>query len=248
MNEWPQQFFTQRYLDLFMTRTPAQLAHESEVIADAVGLRPGQTVADFCCGDGAVLEGLAALGAVGAGVDNSECYVQRAKDLRPSLDVHEGDACSHSFGRQFDVVYNWYSSYGYFDDGANQALLENMFRHTAPGGSVVLEMYNSFNVVRNFTEILEYDKVWRDVPVKVTRHSRLDLLTKKLHQTWAFEDKFGVQSHETSSTLYFADELVAQLERAGYRDLRVYQTPVIQAPAFCSLTLDSPRVMVVGRR
>ena len=45
-------------------------------------------------------------------------------------------------GEKFDVVTNWFSSFGYFDDVTNQKVLDNFINHLKEGGILILDIGN----------------------------------------------------------------------------------------------------------
>lgn len=78
------------------------------------------------------------------GVDINEAMLDMARSRCPTAPLHCGDMRSFRLGRQFDVVTCLFSSIGYvesFDDLVQT--VQNLRRHAAPGGFVVIEPWLS---------------------------------------------------------------------------------------------------------
>lgn len=243
---WYVQFFDQRYQALFMTRTPERLRFEAEVIARLARLAPGQTVADFCCGNGDILYALQRdHDAVVTGVELAPDYVAEGQRRWPTVSLHQGDALTFALDRTFDVVLNWNSSFGYFDDAGNRALLANMARHLVPGGRLLLEMYNAAYIEDHFVTELRYDGHWQGQAHQVVRTSRFSEDGQRMLQRWEFTSSGGTDTVDTDIQLYSLGELNRLLAEVGLsvQSMRTTPTlahPVLDEPASCA----SPRLLI----
>lgn len=243
---WSESFFNRRYLAMFMTRSPQALAHDAHSLKRLLGLQPGMTVADFCCGTGDVLAQLRCDGIAGCGVELSAEYVDSAHEHQRGF-VTQGDALRHDFGCRFDAVFNWYSSFGYLGQAEDRQLLANMVRHALPGAPVLVETYNAYHVLQNFQPEFVYERDWEGQHYVVRRLSTLDLDTRSLHQKWTFDAEGQSQSYETASRLYFVDEVVALMREAGLTQVKAFETPSPEQLCLRPLGPTSRRVCVVGR-
>lgn len=68
--------------------------------------------------------------------------------LEPALGAELVDLRELAYTARFDVVINWFTSFGYFDDAGNQRTLENFRRALRPGGKLLIEQHNRDAVVR----------------------------------------------------------------------------------------------------
>ena len=75
-----------------------------EAVLDLLNPQPGERILDLGCGDGALTEKIAAVGAQVVGVDGSHDMVSAAK--RRGIDSHVADAYSLNFHSEFDAVFS----------------------------------------------------------------------------------------------------------------------------------------------
>jgi SAM-dependent methyltransferase len=246
--KWNESFFSMWYYDLFMARSQQKIDHEVSVIKTLAKVKEGASVVDFCCGVGDLLHAFEKGGHEASGVEWSSEYVEHARAEYRKILVAQGNAINYNFGRTFDVALNWYSSFGYFDDASNVALLENMRRHVKSGGKAVVEVFNSYDVLKNFTARMEYERSHRGLMYRIQRDSSVDLSTRRLSQRWTVKNNLGhVHTYDTENTLYFQDEIVERMERVGFKNVACYDRPMEgKALITSSPSLDSKRIVFIG--
>ena len=119
---------------------------EAAAIADLLQLEPGLRILDLPCGHGRIARRLAMMGARVTGIDRSELFLEHARadaeDHDVSIDYRVGDMRTISFESEFDVVLNWFTSFGYSDDETLRTLLARMHRALVPGGRLIIETMN----------------------------------------------------------------------------------------------------------
>ena len=149
MAEWFKSFFG----DLWLPRRESREA-EAKFIRRVLGLRKGQQVLDAPCGDGEVALHLARLGIKVTGIDITPKFIARArrkfrKAALPGefrvMELREID-----YQAQFDAVYNWSGSFGYFSDTENLDVLQRFARALRPGGRLLIEQVNREHILRHF--------------------------------------------------------------------------------------------------
>lgn len=104
---------------------------------------PGAKVLDLGCGDGALTEKLAALGAVVVGVDSSAEQVAAARAR--GLDARVADGEALAFEAEFDAVFS--NAALHWMTGPD-AVIDGVWRALRPGGRFVGEMGGAGNVER----------------------------------------------------------------------------------------------------
>lgn len=244
---WNESFFNLFYQELFMSRTEERLEYETSLIAQITSMKPDDSIADFCCGIGDLLNTFSQKGYDAYGIDFSNEYVQVARNRFNLDNVFRGDALTYDFKKQFDVAINWYSSFGYFDNHSNQLLLDNIYRQLKSGGKFVLEIFNSYDIIRTYTDKLEYDKPYQGKNVHIIRQSRLDLEKREIHQEWDFEYEGNTQHYSTINKIYFIDDIINKMKAAGFKNISCFERPthdIILNPA----TLDSKRLLFIGEK
>ena len=127
---------------------------EARFIQKALRLRKGQSVLDAPCGAGRIAFHLAGQGCAVTGVDLRSQFVNRAR-RRFRKDGLSGkfkvmDLRSLEFEQEFDGVFNWGGSFGYFSERENLELLQRYARALRPGGRLLIDQVNREYILRHF--------------------------------------------------------------------------------------------------
>jgi SAM-dependent methyltransferase len=142
------QVFGEDYLHFYAGMlTDERSRQETDLIVRLLGLRPGSRVLDIPCGFGRIANRLAELGCEVTGVDSSAAFLDVARSAGGRVEYHQADMREYVPEGRYDAVVNWFSSFGYFDDAADRALLATWCRALAPGGKLVLEHQNRQRVL-----------------------------------------------------------------------------------------------------
>jgi len=192
---------------------------EVEQILRLTRLAPGSKVLDLCCGPGRHAIELARKGFCVTGVDRTARYLDRARRSSAGLDVEWVREDARQFVRPdaFDLAINLYTSFGYFEDPADDLLLlRNVAKSLRPGGTLVMQMHGKEIIAKRFAERTwgeHGDLVWlqehRLLPNFSAIEDRWTLLTPKGKQEIGFVVR-----------LYAASELAVLLEKAGFAKAR----------------------------
>lgn len=188
-----------------------------------LGAESPATVLDMCCGPGRHALELAQRGFQVTGVDRTAYYLEnaRAKANNHGLQVDFILEDMRTFKRpqEFDFAINLYTSFGYFEDQAdNQHVLENLYHSLRPGGKLVMEMMGKEILARIFLE-----RTWDEVgEILFLQEHRVINNWSQMENRWILLK--GDQRYEYNLThwLYSAHELKTMLTRAGFSDLAIY--------------------------
>jgi SAM-dependent methyltransferase len=105
--------------------------------ADLVERLGPASVLDAGCGTGRVAIELARRGIEVAGVDLDSSMLERARGKAPDLTWIHADLVDVDVGRTFDVVVMAGNVMIFLTPGTEEAVVANLARHVAPGGSLV---------------------------------------------------------------------------------------------------------------
>lgn len=132
--------------------TPERSDAETEMIVELGGLGAGMTVLDAPCGHGRLANRLAMRGLTVTGLDATPLFLDVARkdaaDLGVTVEYVQGDLRAIPWEDRFDAVVNWFTSFGYFDDETNRAVLAGFRRALKPGGRLLLETINRERVIK----------------------------------------------------------------------------------------------------
>lgn len=223
MVEWfADESFWETFYDAMFTEE--RFASASEQLEEILALSgfDGRDVLDLCCGPGRLAIGLAERGFNVTGVDLSAFLLTRAKE-RSGADrvewVHE-DMRTFVRPEAFDLVVNVFTSFGYFDDKADDVrVLRNIHKSLRDGGVLVMELLGKEYLAKVFQPTVstttEDGRVW------IQRHEIFDDWSR-IRNHWILVDGERARSFTFHHTVYSAQELKDRLAEVGFTDTRVY--------------------------
>ena len=135
---WFVEAFRTAYLDVYPHRDLESARAEARYLV-ARGVR-GRAL-DLCCGNGRHVQALRELGVEAFGIDLSRDLLDRARDVRQALACGDARAIPVA-GARMDAVVSLFSSFGYFGEAGDQAVVAEIGRVLRPGGRFVLDLMN----------------------------------------------------------------------------------------------------------
>jgi SAM-dependent methyltransferase len=231
------------YLYFYAERLgPAASDAETELVATLTGLEAGAEVLDLACGHGRIANRLAARGCRVTGLDAVPLFLDQARAdaaaLGVEVDYRQGDMRELPWTERFDVVVNWFTAFGYFDDDGNRQVLAEVARALRPGGRFVLEVNHFPWLMRNFRPS---NVVQRDGDLLIDRHE-FDPVTNRISVR-----RTTIRDGQRRDTRYVVrllafPELRWWLRTAGFGEVRAFGAE--GAP----LTQTSSRLIVVAEK
>jgi SAM-dependent methyltransferase len=222
--DWWRTWFGPVYLDLYdpvlQDRTPGEV----DAIERLLEIRPPLRILDLACGQGRHSIDLARRGYQVTGLDHSpyllDVAAQRAAAAGVTVRWVEGDMRQPvPVPGDYDVAVNLFTSFGYFDDDADDLMvLRAVAGVLRPGGRFLLEVLNGEWIMHTFAE-----REW--IPfgeATVLEQRRLDRDRRRMEV-----DRTIVRDgHEEKTShmlrLYSGRELVVLAKRAGFDVVQLY--------------------------
>jgi SAM-dependent methyltransferase len=253
VDDWWRSFFDATYRRFWADRTDeARTADDVEGIAavmEAHGIPAMARILDVPCGDGRISVGLARLGHAVTGIDISASMLAAARDraqaARVVVEFVEGDMrLVHTAAGRFDVALSWFSSFGYFEEGADDLeTLDSVRRALEPGGLFLLETQHRDRIAALQAETGP-QRDWLEADGWIILTERwFDPLTGRAGERLQIVGPEGQREHrEFSVRSYTVTELISLLRAA---DLHV--EAVYGGPGPTPFGLDT-RALLVARR
>jgi SAM-dependent methyltransferase len=190
---------------------------------ELTSLQEGESVLDLCCGPGRHSLELARRGFVVTGVDKTPRYLERAKAAahQEGLSVEFVQEDMRRFCRPdaFDVAINFYTSFGYFEDKAEDGqVLKNLFASLKPGGRLLMELMGREVLAMIFRE---RDWLERDGVFLLEERNVEDNWTW-IKNRWIVFKNGKKKEFALNLRLYSAVELAALLESVGFEEVRSF--------------------------
>ncbi len=183
-----------------------------------------ETILDIPCGTGRHALELARRGFDVTGVDRTASYLdearRRARDKSLQVQWVHQDMRSFSRPEAFDIVLNMYTSFGYFEDIADdRAAARGFFEALRPGGRLVMELHGKENLAAGFNarDWVELD----DGRVLLEERTIIDDW-RAVRNRWIVYYDGGRFELEFSVRLYGAAELVDLLRGVGFSEITVF--------------------------
>lgn len=243
---WFEEVFDEDYVRTLPFLAQPQTDREVRFIIDTLRLTPKSQVLDLACGFGRHALELAQLGYPVTGLDLSLPLLIRAADAARtrSLAVNfiHGDMREMVFEREFDSIYCFQTSFGYFDDETNRSVMALVARALRPGGSLLLDVVNRDYLVGG----LPTRVWWQGSGCMVLEEVSFNYFTSRLQvqRSIVYEDGRQVEQ-EISIRAYSLHEIGKLLHHAGLKVLEVSGGLALRGRYFGA---DSRSILVVAEK
>ncbi len=150
---WFEEFFDKIYYETYQPfETEERNRAESEFIANVLDLPVGSRILDLGCGYGRHAVYLAKIGFKVTCFDLSSYLLSIASERAEKFGVSDrveiimGDMRELKFKDEFDGVYMFFTTFGYFSDKDNEKVIEGVSRALRSGGKLLLDLWNPVSI------------------------------------------------------------------------------------------------------
>jgi SAM-dependent methyltransferase len=239
--DWFASAFDDLYPVVYAHRSVEAAAPEAAFAADRVKLRRTDGVLDLCCGGGRHSVHLLGTSPYVTGLDFSPDLLCQAQTLlRHSARLVRADMRAIPFKDTFDVIVNFFTSFGYFSDPEqNLAVVRGVAQALKRGGRFFIDHINAASAeaslkptsLRRAGELVIRERRWIDDDRRVNKVAEVE------------RDGEVVRIYEESVQLYERDVFEALLAEGGLAVEDIYGD--FDGRPYGP---DTPRMIVVGRR
>ena len=144
-------FDTSYYHVLYQNRDDQEAERFIQNILTHLDLPENARLLDLACGKGRHAKFLSEFNHHVMGVDLSPNSIQRANEFaHEKLRFQTHDMREVLENEQFDVIFNLFTSFGYFDDESeNKRMCDSIAQMLVPGGRLLIDFMNAKKVVQN---------------------------------------------------------------------------------------------------
>ena len=245
MSEWYETFFSGLYDEVLAHQFDEERTlKEARTIKRVLKLRKGVRILDIPCGMGRLTLPLARMGFEMTGVDLMDTYVRRARRVAKkaglAIRFQQCDMREIAFNNEFDVVLNWFTSFGYFSKQGNLAFLKKAFKALKPGGRLLIETLNKSSKILACPRVTGEELIGG---IKVIHRIKYDERSGRQKGVWELSKGTRIETRRMSVRLFNGKEMRALLRQAGFRDIKLHgRSPLGR------FTRHSWRMMAVATR
>lgn len=200
----------------------AAAAENIDHVLEKSRLEAGAHVLDLGCGPGRHSLELARRGFAVVGVDRTAAFLEEARQRSDkeglSVEWVLEDMRSFSRSESFDLCLSLFTSFGYFEDPAdNQQVLKNAYDSLRFGGSLIMELMGKEVLARIFQE-----KDWYQVGDAYVLQERKPIENwNKIWNRWVLIAADQRRQFDVIHWIYSADELSTMLTASGFKEIQV---------------------------
>jgi len=249
---WDEPEFSQRMLAQHLDQTHGaasrpypEIRAQVQVMADWLGLAPGDQLFDITCGPGLYAAEFAQRGIAVTGIDFGPASIAYARKLCTGLpcEFHQGDVREMDFaGREFDAAIYLYGQFTVLRPAEAQDVLQRVSAALRPGGRLLLEILNDdlFDKEDSNWWYTDQGGLWGDFPYLHLGERAWD------PEQHAAIERFHILNLETgemqvyglSDQAYTVAQTTAMLNKAGFGTVAVH-------PAWDGIALKDAREWMV---
>ncbi|NPA76538.1 MAG: methyltransferase domain-containing protein [Candidatus Diapherotrites archaeon] len=177
-----------------------------------------KTILDVPCGNGRLHPWLKKLGYEVEGLDLSEEMVAEAK--KNGRNCRMGDMANPEAypNRKYDVILNWFTSFGYLSEEENERTLQIWSEHIRPGGLLIMDLATPHK--DPFSGFARYDnnivEIMEEGSEGNVRHLHIKLYRDE-------GDKLiKLRENNVDLRMYSPEEIKTLLERNGFQLLKMF--------------------------
>ncbi len=243
---WWEELFNDDFIRASSKVTDSQIGTETSFIEESLGVARDGVLLDLGCGTGLHAIELTRRGYHVVGFDLSLAMLARAADeahdREARLNFVQGDMRDMTFDEQFDGVYCWGTSFGYFDEEKNAQVISRVHKALRPGGVFLLDVVNRDYIMKQSPSL-----AWFEGEGCICMDEmQIDWITSrmKVKRTMMMDDG-RTKEIEYSIRVYALHELGRVLHEQGFRVAEVSGRTATPGVFF---GCDSPRTLILAAK
>jgi SAM-dependent methyltransferase len=228
MTEWfeSEEFWADFAPVLFGPRRWERVPGDLDQILESLGVAPGASILDLCCGPGRNALEFARRGFRVTGVDRTAAYLDEARRRADAegLDVELVREDMRTFVRPggFDAAVNLFTSFGYFEDAAEDLrVARNLHDSLRPGGKLLMELQGREILAGHYSP-RDWNWIDRERGLRILEERTLRPGWDWIESTWTLLGGPETVTGTMSLRLYAGSELATLLRQAGFGRVELF--------------------------
>ena len=148
-------FDTPYYKLLYKNRNEEEARLFIDNILKKINIKPNSKILDLACGTGRHSIYLSKKGFDVVGIDQSKKNIKTAKENENRKLIFFQQEMTKDINMEFNVIFNFFTSFGYVDHKYNYDTIENISKNLKKGGLFIIDFLNQKIVRKNLVEYEE---------------------------------------------------------------------------------------------
>lgn len=221
---WFDEYFDDTYIQTYTHLNWERTGKEVDFLEKVLSLTPEMEIMDVPCGFGRHSIELTRRGFKVTGIEYNQTQIDFAERLmiekQAPFEIIQADMRNLPLSRKFDVLINFFTSFGYFDDQDNDKTLKNFFEVLKPGGRILMEMGNRDFILKNY---LPSNVSRLDDGTLFIEERSYDPYTGRMSAIHTLVSPDGnIRERKLDHRTYTLYELIAMFKSQGFEILNVY--------------------------
>lgn len=240
---WYEKWFGKDYMLVYPHRNIAEAITQIDFLLKNVPISKNAKILDLCCGCGRHSIELKKLGYDVVSADLSSDLLNIAKesayDNNIDLKIVRCDMREIPFSNQFDLVIQFFTSFGYFEsDEDNQKVLNSISKALKSNGKFLIDYMNPDYVVDN---LINKDEKDISEGIHITQERWIDEQRCRINKKITLIKDGKEKNYEESVRLYSHEEMKYMLNKAGLQLSETYGDFL-----GTKFNKKSPRMILIG--
>jgi len=241
---WYKDFFDETYNRTYIHLDWERTAREVDFIEKALELDKNDLILDIPCGFGRHSIELTKRGYRVTGMEYNYPQIDMAMRLmveqKATFDIIEADMRDIPHENKYDKIFNYFTSFGYFNDEENEKTMANFHKALKPGGLLLIEIANRDGILH----IFQPDNITRLPDGGLLLEEReFHPTTGRMSAIHTFISKDGqIVERRLDQRMYCPHELVDIFKRHGFEIVKIFGDGEKELEKF------SRRIAIVGKK
>jgi SAM-dependent methyltransferase len=249
-SDWYERAFQIDYLRVYKHRNDEEARKQIDFLTRVLELEPPLDIFDLSCGDGRHAIEWARRGYQVTGLDLSNDLLERAREradeAKMEVSFIQGDMREIPFTASFDLLVNFFTSFGYFrEDAENEKVLHAISKALRPSGYFLMDYLNREHVIKSIVpeDRKEIDGAVLDQLRWVSGDPHESGSHVRINKQVTMTERGKSRSYEESVRMYTLDEMLSMISESGLKVTNTFGDFDGQP-----VSADAPRMILVGRK
>lgn len=241
--KWYERSFGPDYLKVYPHRDSQEAMQHVRFALEKTNIKAPSLVLDVGCGFGRHSMGLSELGFEPVGLDLSMSLLKKARtesmEIKTTSSWVRGDMRTLPFNNSFHAAFNFFTSFGYFDDAENERVLSSIYSILKPNGKFFFDYMNIDYVI---PRLVRQDIIEKN-GIKILQQRRFNADKKRIEKKISLKENGDWRYYFESVRAYSRKEIDLLFRRTGFKNIATFGDYGGKP-----YSANSPRLICIGEK